>query len=79
MAGRLEDEEYWHASEAKAFSFEDDEVSGFYSFDNHELPKYIPRLIIHFCHIVVWESVVWSIKKWNCKVVAESQRRNGNR
>ncbi|XP_021924873.1 spermatogenesis-defective protein 39 homolog isoform X2 [Zootermopsis nevadensis] len=25
MAGRLEDEEYWHASEAKAFSFEDDE------------------------------------------------------
>jgi len=27
MAGRLEDEEYWHASEAKAFNFEDDEVS----------------------------------------------------
>ncbi|PSN36491.1 hypothetical protein C0J52_05065 [Blattella germanica] len=25
MAGRLEDEEYWHSSEAKAFSFEDDE------------------------------------------------------
>lgn len=26
MAGRLEDE-YWNASEAKAFNFEDDEVS----------------------------------------------------
>lgn len=25
MAGRLEDEEYWHSSEAKAFNFEDDE------------------------------------------------------
>jgi hypothetical protein len=29
MAGRLEDE-YWHASEAKAFNFEDDEVSVLY-------------------------------------------------
>lgn len=31
MAGRLEDEEYWHASEAKAFNFEDDEVSRVYN------------------------------------------------
>jgi hypothetical protein len=31
MAGRLEDEEYWQASEAKAFDFEDDEVSRLYS------------------------------------------------
>jgi hypothetical protein len=31
MAGRLEDEEYWHASEAKAFNFEDDEVSRLYN------------------------------------------------
>jgi hypothetical protein len=28
-------------------------------------------------HIVVWKSVVWGFKKWNCKVVAKSQRRNG--
>jgi hypothetical protein len=33
MAGRLEDEEYWHASDAKAFTFEDDEVGVLYSFD----------------------------------------------
>lgn len=31
MAGRLEDEEYWHTSEAKAFNFEDDEVSRVYN------------------------------------------------
>lgn len=35
MAGRLEDEEYWHASEAKAFNFEDDEVSVLYSLWYH--------------------------------------------
>lgn len=48
MAGRLEDEEYWHASDAKAFSFEDDEVSGLYIFCNHERPKKIRKLIIYF-------------------------------
>jgi hypothetical protein len=43
MAGRLEDE-YWHASEAKAFNFDDDEVSVLYSF-SYLKPKLKRRLI----------------------------------
>jgi hypothetical protein len=48
MAGRLEDEEYWHSSEAKAFNFEDDEVSELHSSDYHDRPKLKRRLILIF-------------------------------
>ena len=58
MAGRLEDEEYWHASEAKAFNFEDDEVSRLYNLHYGCSAELRIRLIINVWHYSLGVSCV---------------------
>lgn len=50
MAGRLEDEEYWHGSETEAFNFEDDDVSRLYNLQCGYWLELRIRLIMDVWH-----------------------------